>query len=227
MHAIILAAGVGTRLGRPFPKSLSMLPTGERILGRQIRLLREVGIRGITIVVGFKKSLIMEEYPQVFYSYNPIFYVTNTSKSLLHALQHMQEDVIWLNGDVVFDKAILEELLHTKEHNLICVDTKRCAEEEVKYTIDDKGRICQLSKEIPAQKAQGEAVGINLVRKESIAAFCEGLRQCKDTDYFEMGIEICLGNNMPWLPLDISQHRCIEVDFNEDWEAAQNLFAKE
>ncbi len=42
MHAVILAAGVGTRLGRPFPKSLSILPTGEKILGRQIRLLREV-----------------------------------------------------------------------------------------------------------------------------------------------------------------------------------------
>ncbi len=227
MHAIILAAGVGTRLGRPFPKSLSVLPSGERILGRQIRLLREVGIQGITIVVGFKKGLIMEEFPQVFYSYNPVFYVTNTSKSLLHALQYMQEDVIWINGDVVFDKAILEKLLHTKEHNIVCVDGKRCAEEEVKYLTDQKGHIAELSKEVDIQKAEGEAVGINLVRKEHIKEFCKGLQTCKDTDYFEMGIEMCLKDGMPWLPLDISAHRCIEVDFNEDWEAAQNLFSSD
>ena len=65
MRAIILAAGVGSRLGNPFPKSLSLLPGGERILGRQIRIYRELGIKEITVVVGFKKELIMEEFPQV------------------------------------------------------------------------------------------------------------------------------------------------------------------
>ena len=44
MVAVILSAGVGSRLGRPFPKSLSFLPDGERIMGRQIRFLKESGI---------------------------------------------------------------------------------------------------------------------------------------------------------------------------------------
>ena len=43
MKAVILAAGVGSRLGRPFPKTLSRLPGGETILGRQIRLLHKTG----------------------------------------------------------------------------------------------------------------------------------------------------------------------------------------
>lgn len=230
MHAVILAAGVGTRLGRPFPKSLSVLPSGERIMGRQIRLLREAGIERVTVVVGFKMHLIMEEYPDVFYSYNPLYYVTNTSKSLLHCLQRLDDDVLWMNGDVVFDPAIVHELLaaatagdaHAAQHNLVCVDKKRCAEEEVKYRIDPQGNISEISKTVA--DPQGEAVGINLVSRASLPAFVDALRRCDDMDYFEMGMELCVRDGMAWKPFDISAHRCIEVDFLEDWQMVQSVF---
>ena len=226
MHAVILAAGVGTRLGRPFPKSLSVLPTGERILGRQIRLLREAGVSGITIVVGFKMALIMEEFPDVYYSYNPVFYVTNTSKSLLHALRHLDDDILWMNGDVVFDGAIVRQVLAEAGGNVICVDRKRCAEEEVKYRTAADGTIVELSKTVDLARAEGEAVGINLVSRAGLPLFVKALQDCEDMDYFEKGVELCLQQKMPWRPLDISAHRCIEVDFNEDWEAARALFEK-
>jgi choline kinase len=163
MQAVILAAGVGTRLGRPFPKSLSILPNGEKILGRQIRLLREAGIRSVTVVVGFKMSLIMEDFPDVYYSYNPVFYVTNTSKSLAWGLRHMDDDVLWLNGDVVFEPGVLEKTLAAPKLNLVCVDKKRCGEEEVKYRQDSAGLICEISKGV--KNGEGEALGINLVRR--------------------------------------------------------------
>ena len=222
MHAVILAAGVGTRLGRPFPKSLSVLPTGERILGRQIRLLREAGIARITIVVGFKKALIMEEFPDVYYCYNPIFYVTNTSKSLVWALRHMDDDVLWLNGDVVFEPGVLDEVLRAPAENLVCVDKKRCGEEEVKYAQNDTGYIRAISKKVA--QPLGEALGINLVRKNSLPAFIRALDACKDTDYFERGIELMIEAGERVLPLDISAYRCVEVDFAADWELARQMF---
>ena len=225
MHAIILAAGVGTRLGRPFPKSLSMLPGGERILGRQIRLLREAGVARITIVVGFKKSLIMEEFPDVYYCYNPVFYVTNTSKSLAQALRHMDDDVLWLNGDVVFEPAVLGEILRAPAENLVCVDKKRCGEEEVKYAQDGAGYISAISKSV--EQPLGEALGINLVRKSSLPAFIGALDACEDADYFERGIELMIRAGERVLPLDISAYRCVEVDFAADWELAQEMFTAE
>ncbi|MDR0467093.1 MAG: phosphocholine cytidylyltransferase family protein [Deltaproteobacteria bacterium] len=225
MQAVILAAGVGTRLGRPFPKSLSALPTGERILGRQIRLLREAGIARVTVVVGFKKALIMEEYPDVFYCYNPIYYVTNTSKSLVHALRHMDDDVLWLNGDVVFEAGVLDEILRAPAENLACVDKKRCGEEEVKYAQDDAGYISAISKNVA--QPLGEALGINLVRKNSLPAFVRALNACEDTDYFERGMELMIEAGERVLPLDISAYRCVEVDFVADWELAQKMFAGE
>lgn len=222
MHAVILAAGVGTRLGRPFPKSLSMLPNGEKILGRQIRLLREAGIRAITIVVGFKMALIMEEFPDVYYSYNPIFYVTNTSKSLAWGLRHLDDDVLWMNGDVVFEEGVLQKVLSAPQTNLVCVDKKRCGEEEVKYRQNEKGHICEISKSV--QNGEGEALGINLVRRQSLPQFVACLDRCEDMDYFERGIELMLQDGEIVLPLDISEFRCVEVDFNADWELAQKMF---
>ena len=223
MIAIILAAGVGSRLGRPFPKSLSKLPTGERILGRQIRILREAGVAQIIVVVGFKKNLIMEECPDVYYRYNPFYYITNTSKSLLCALADLDDDVIWLNGDVVFEPEVVRAVVENPG-NLVCVDKKRVGEEEVKYAIGDDGRITQLSK-IVAQPL-GEAVGVNAVTRKTLPAFRDALVQCDDMDYFEMGIELLIDQGVVFHPLDISRHKCIEVDFDEDWQAAQAMFPK-
>ncbi|WP_027723105.1 NTP transferase domain-containing protein [Maridesulfovibrio zosterae] len=224
MKAIILAAGIGSRLSRPFPKSLSVLPYGETILGRQIRIMRELGVKEIFIVVGFKMTLIMEQFPDVFYKYNPDYYITNTSKSLLQAVEQLDDDILWLNGDVVFEKPVLKNFLAVKEHNLVCVDRKSCGEEEVKYSLNKDGFITEISKEVI--EAEGEAVGINLIRKADLPAYTEALRRCEDQDYFEKGLEFIIQDGAKVKPVDISDHACIEVDFEEDWISAQKKFLK-
>lgn len=226
MKAVILAAGIGSRLSRPYPKSLSVLPYGESIMGRQIRLLREAGIREIIIVVGFKMTLIMEQFPDVYYRYNPNYYITNTSKSLLCAMQDLDDDILWVNGDVVFEKAVLHDVLAQKDNsltcNLICVDTKKCGEEEVKYTLNAQGFVSTISKQVP--DAAGEAVGINVIGRNDLPRFVEALRRCDDNDYFEKGMEIIISENVRFRPVDISVHKCIEVDFEEDWLSARRTF---
>jgi choline kinase len=224
MQAVILAAGVGSRLGRPFPKALSVLPDGEAILGRQIRLLREAGIASVTVVVGFKMALIMEAFPDACYSYNPFFYVTNTAKSLLSALRRMDDDVIWMNGDVIFEPGVLRKILAAPQEHLVCVDRKRCAEEEVKYSLNAQGHIAALSKTV--KSGEGEALGINLVRRPDLPLFVECLDACDDMDYFERALEMMIEKGAVVLPLDISEFRCVEVDFATDWDLAQKMFAK-
>ena len=224
MRAIILAAGVGSRLGNPFPKSLSLLPGGERILGRQIRIYRELGIKEITVVVGFKKELIMEEFPQVNYCYNPVFYLTNTSKSLLAALEYTNDDVIWSNGDVVFDKIAIEELLNTKS-SAVLVDKSECGDEEVKYKTAKHGRITEISKIV--ENGEGEAVGINKIARADLETFVQALRNCDDNDYFERALEFSIAQGVEFKAVDISAHRCIEVDFEEDLIKARKMFSAE
>lgn len=222
MKAVILAAGVGSRLGRPFPKCMSLLPDGEQILGRQIRIFREAGIREIYVVSGFKQALIMEEFPDVFYKYNPFFYITNTSKSLLRALEHLDDDVLWTNGDVVFDREVIQAVA-AHAGNAVAVDRKRCGAEEVKYRADAQGVLLEISKHVA--DAHGEAVGVNKVRQADVPDLVHSLTLCQDDDYFEKGIELCLRGGVEFQALDISAYRCIEVDFDEDLREARRIFA--
>ena len=156
VQAVILAAGMGTRLGRPWPKPLTPLDDGRTIMQQQIENLREV-------------------FP----------------------------DVLWMNGDVVFDPAVLERCrdLIAADRSFICVNTAAVAEEEVKYTVDAQGHVDRLSKTVT--DALGEAVGINYVSGSDKAAFIERLAQCADQDYFERGIELMIENDqVAVLPLD-------------------------
>lgn len=222
MRAVILAAGIGSRLGNPLPKTLSALPGREKILGRQIRILRKYGVREIFVVVGFKKELIMEEFPQVYFRYNPQYYLTNTSKSLLHVLEDMDDDVIWANGDVVFDEEVIKRLVQGSG-NIVMVDRSECGDEEVKYRTNDANEIIEISKKVVG--GEGEAVGINRVCREDLPAFVQALRECDDQDYFEKGIEMLIERKVFFKSMDVSLYRCIEVDFEEDLSKARQMFA--
>ncbi|CAM3343836.1 NTP transferase domain-containing protein [Stackebrandtia soli] len=227
-NIVILAAGVGSRLGRPHPKSLTPLNSGETILHRSLRMLTSRFNRhSIHLVVGFKKEMIMEAVPDVGFMYNQAYGDTNTSKSLLKALQIAGPGgVLWLNGDVVFNEGILDELLPhmAMDRSFVCVNTASVAEEEVKYTLDTEGYINQLSKTV-VDGALGEAVGINFISSGDRALLTKRLEECEEQDYFERGIELAIEKDgLRIEALDISAHPVIEVDFAEDLARANDTF---
>jgi choline kinase len=223
----ILAAGLGTRLGRPFPKPLTPLTTGETIMAHQLACLRSALGEDcrINIVVGFKHDLIMEAAPDVTFAYNELFDQTNTSKSLLKALRLSADGgVLWLNGDVVFHSDLMTFLREeiARDQSFVCVNTSSVAEEEVKYTLDADGYISALSKTVAG--ALGEAVGINYVSTADKPQLIACLDECAPEDYFERGIELAIANQgQRWHAIDISTFDCVEVDFEEDLEAANAL----
>jgi CDP-glycerol glycerophosphotransferase len=219
LQASILAAGMGTRLGRPFPKPLTKLANGKSIMAQQIDNLRSVFGRDlpITVVVGFKHDLIMERFPDLLFAYNENFDQTNTSKSLLRALTVSHPGgVLWLNGDVVFDARLLDTLrpLIEADQSFACVNTEAVGEEEIKYTVDDAGYVRELSKSV--QDPLGEAVGINFVGGADKAMLVQHLEACDDADYFERGIETAIAAGMLLRPVDISEFYAVEVDFEDD-----------
>lgn len=228
MKIVILAAGIGSRLGNPFPKPLTPLNNGKTIMGMQIESLsKQFSIDDIHIVVGFKKDLIMERFPEATYIYNPFFDRTNTSKSLLKALRKNKDNsVLWLNGDVVFDGKLLNTLQPyiDQKSSFVAVNTSKVADEEIKYTLKN-GYIDELSKTV--KNGLGEAVGINFIANKDIYSFIERLEECDANDYFEKGLEIAIEKDgLKIAAVDISQFDCMEVDFREDLENANNIFQK-
>jgi len=219
----ILAAGMGTRLGRPFPKPLTPLRDGRTIMDQQVAKIRSAFVDvQLYTVVGFKLDMILEAHPRSLFVYNEEFDRTNTSKSLLRVLRASGDGgVLWLNGDVVFDPAILDRLKPylAQERSLVAVNTAAVGEEEVKYTVDAEGFIDELSKQVVG--ALGEAVGINYVGAQDKAALIARLDEVDDQDYFERGIELAIQQDgTRFVPVDISDLWAVEVDFAEDLERA-------
>ena len=107
---VILAAGMGSRLGRSLPKPLTELNDGRTIMKQQFDNIHQAfgSDVKVTIVVGYKLEHIIEAFPQASFVYNEQYDQTNTSKSLLRALQASKDGgVLWMNGDVVFDPEAL------------------------------------------------------------------------------------------------------------------------
>jgi choline kinase len=224
VQIVILAAGMGTRLGRPLPKPLTRLASGQTILEQQVDNVRHVfgdEVR-ITIVVGFKLDHVMEHVPDAVFVYNENYDQTNTSKSLLKALRASHEgSVIWMNGDVVFDPVILERLTPfiVSGRSAVAVNTAQVGDEEVKYTVDGHGHIRELSKTV--EGGLGEAVGINLIGGRDKGALISTLDACDEQAYFERGIEMAIQQDgIEVTPVDISDLFAVEVDFEGDLDRA-------
>lgn len=229
-EAVILAAGMGTRLARPYPKPLTRLGDGQTIIRRQVDHLRScfgADLR-INAVIGFKMDLLIEANPDLAFVYNQFYDTTNTSKSLLKAFQLTgRRGVLWLNGDVVFDARLLSMVRDRIRDggSFLCVNTASVAEEEVKYTLDSAGHISGLSKSVV--NGLGEAVGINFVAAADKSAVQERLEDCADEDYFERGLELAIEHDGVRIrPVDISGFSCVEVDFADDLDRANEFVGR-
>jgi CDP-glycerol glycerophosphotransferase len=225
-QVVVLAAGMGTRLGRKKPKPLTPLMDGRSIMQQQLDGIRAVfgDAARVTVVVGYRAKAIMRAQPDLRFAFNPDFASTNTSQSLLRALRSSHPGgVLWLNGDVVFDPAVLDHAapLVQADQSFVCVDTSTVADEEVKYTLDGDGYIAELSKTVVG--GLGEAVGINYVSAADKPALIEHLAGCALNDYFERGMETAIQQaGVRFRPLDISRFSAVEVDFDEDLQRANS-----
>jgi CDP-glycerol glycerophosphotransferase len=224
VRVVILAAGMGTRLGRSLPKPLTPLADGRSILRQQVDGIRQVlgAAVPITAVVGHESGQVMRAAPDLHFAHNPDYARTNTARSLLRGLRSCPwGGVLWMNGDVVFDPAVLERLLPSIRtgRSCVCVDTASVGDEEIKYTLNEDGFIRELSKTVTG--GLGEAVGINFVGAADRPALQDHLAGCADSDYFERAMETAIAaGRVRFRPVDISRYYAVEVDFESDLDRA-------
>jgi len=222
MKVVILAAGKGMRLSDgDLPKPLTALVNGKSILENQLGAISQmVSLDRVIVVVGYHKEAIMDRFPNLLYVYNPDFSHENTSKSLLRALNKCEEDVMWINGDVVFHPSVLKTLLEKPRTGMV-VNIGSVGDEEVKYRQSTDGRILEVSKHI--ENPQGEALGINYCSASDLERFRQNLNKCAPNDYFERGLELCIEEGMAVWSVPVKSDLCAEVDFPEDLVRANRM----
>lgn len=219
MKAIILAAGVGRRLRSVLPKTLLEFGNGESFISNILSNLYSQGLREIICVVGYKKELIMEKYPNLLYVYNPKFAFTNTGFSLYMALAAIEpDDLLIINGDVYFEKASWFSKLINMEGNVIAVKRASCGEEEVKVLLDDEGKVWEISKTIPPERAYGEAIGIYKISKQYFRELQEFTLQLGEEEFYEEAFSLMIKRGISFSLLDVGDSFCIEVDFPKDFD---------
>ena len=144
MKAVILAAGMGKRLQKVSGGlQKSMIKIGENsIIHHQLESCMKVGIKDFVIVLGYKmeqlKAHILEKIKsdQVKFIENPIYDTTNTLHSLWLTRDYLNDDFIYFNADVLFQSDLLKKISEKSQYSQLLLETKSCAEEEVKMIID-------------------------------------------------------------------------------------------
>jgi len=231
MKAVILCAGSGRRLyplTKDSPKCLLSIGN-KRILEHMLDNLRAAGIHEIVLVTGYIRekieALVQERaYQGIEYVVNEKFDTTNTAYSLNLSLKSLDSDFILLNGDVLFDQSILDELLDHSAENCVVVDnTISLAQEEVKVTAEN-GRIRRIGKDLDPKVSLGEAIGINKISHKTIpqlrAVFDELERRGEELHFFEKGFdELCIKEEN--FGILLTDKPWVEIDTREDFQLAK------
>lgn len=129
MQALLLNSGRGERMGeytQSRPKCLVEVDRDETILGRQVASLLEYSIDEILITTGpFAREI--ETYLETTfqgrfsYIYNPLYTSTNYIYSLYLARDKIEDTLLLLHGDLVFDASLLKSTIESKRPNTVLV----------------------------------------------------------------------------------------------------------
>jgi len=240
MKAVILAAGCATRL-RPYsddtPKTL--LPVGGvPILRRTITNLMRCGFDQFVIGTGYLEHMVRDAvsswFPDLDVTYvtNPDFRSTNNAFSLLLTRDHVEDDgFILLDGDVVFDLEVIEELVDRGPDCLAVRSVGTIGLEEVKVTADAEDRCLAIGKHVPVRSAMGESVGIELFSASSSKKLFSALHtrvreQGLVNEYYEASFQQIIDEGATLYGVDIGSMYATEIDTIEDLMAANARLAQ-
>ena len=234
MHAIILAAGRGTRLAEHNPERLPkcLLEFGGRsLLARHLDLLYGFGDRHADLVVGYGAGRIVDHVatlrtrPDVGFHFNPR-YEQGSVLSLWAAADTLQggDAVLVMDADVLYHPDILHRLLQTSIENCYLLDRAFThGEEPVKIAVRD-GVMVEFRKRLAPElryDAIGESVGFFRFGPDYATAIAE---QCArydreglgDAPHEEALRDILLAAPQDFGFEDVSGLPWVEIDFPED-----------
>ena len=238
MKVVILSAGQGSRLlplTEDKPKCLLDVG-GDTILGLQLKALKAGGATDVAVVTGFRTAAVeaaaaaaSEPGFQVRTIFNPFYNVADNLGSCWMARGEMDGPFLLLNGDTLFETAILAQLLAAPPAPITLTIDKKAAydSDDMKVKLDG-ARLLDVAKTLGPEDTDGESIGFSRFSADGAAAFVETLEQTMRTPgglswwylkaiavLAERGlVQTCSIEGLTWG----------EVDFPQDLEAAARLF---
>ena len=170
MKAVILSAGQGSRLlplTEDCPKCLLPI-NSSRLIELQIRNLIDCGIDDVAVVVGFRAAavelflrMLRRAGLAIRTLFNPFFYVADNLASCWIARSEMDQDFVLLNGDTIFEPAVLESLLAAPPAPVTLAIDRKAAYDSDDMKVRVQGtRLIEIGKSLPSARVDGESIGM-------------------------------------------------------------------
>lgn len=246
MQAIILAAGMGRRLGEyTRDNTKCMLPVnGERLIDRVLGQLSQLGLSRVVIVVGYKGQNLIDyighrydDRLKIEYVNNPVYDKTNNIYSLSLAKDKLQEDdTLLIESDLIFDDSLFRMILDNPYPNLALVDKYETWMDGTMVRIDEDNNIVNF---IPKKAFKYKDVD-SYYKTVNIYKFSREFSQNKyvpfldayskalgNNEYYEQVLRvITLLDNAELKALPITNGaKWYEIDDVQDLDIAETLFA--
>ena len=233
MKALILAAGLGTRLApitENCPKSLVPV-NGKPILVRQIENLLENGISNITVVSGYKGDILEErihrQFPGVRIICNSSYAMTNNMYSAYLARDFMEGyPFLMMNADVFFDASVICKLIAFEASDAVVTDFGNYMEESMKV-VEQGGRLTHISKEVAKEEALGVSVDVYKFSEEGGRAFFRECESYIERNEWKLWSEVALDGifgDIKFMACPL-EGRWVEIDTFEDLAEAERVFS--
>ena len=225
MRAIILAAGMGTRISKYIdekPKCMVDIG-GITLLEYTIDLLHNKGINDITICVGYKADFIENSINDktVRFVCNPFYDVTNGIASIWFARDYIKddEDLLIMSGDLYIESAIVDELISCDKSPVLLVDSSSVLDADYRFHYEDNILI-RHGKDLTISDTTGENLGIAKLGKNFVKIYKNHMLEMIGQQKHSVWWESVMYDMLPITKIyvhDISGKFWSEVDQIEDY----------
>lgn len=225
MKALILNSGLGSRMGdltREHPKCMTEIGNGETIVSRQLKMLSEAGIREIVMTTGVFADILREYCDglglpvQITYVLNPRCRETNYIYSIYCAREYLEDDILLMHGDLVFEKSVLDDMIASPVSCMTVSSAVPLPEKDFKAVLDGN-RILKVGIEFFDNAAAAQP--LYFLRREDwllwlgkIEEFCE----VGNTKVYAENALNALEGTVNLYALDTGERLCGEIDNPED-----------
>ena len=243
MKAIILAAGMGSRLKEltsNIPKCMIEV-NGESLIKRLLKILIKYKVNDVVLVVGYKSEVLIDYISKleldikVTYIYNKEYNTTNNIYSLFLAKPEiLKEDILLLESDLIFDEQVIEKLVSSPENNLAVVSSYKHWMDGTCVEIDEKKNITNFifSNDFNFNFTDKLYKTVNIYKfsldfMKSYIILLETYLKIKDKkDYYETIFRYLIQIRPKELKaLVLENEKWYEIDNKEDLEIAEGLFS--
>ena len=234
--AIILAAGIGRRLGEAQDGPKILLPfDGRSLLARHLDALSRNGVEEVSITVGYRRELIEEEVARLGWSDRVSFVINPRYREGSLVSLHSQGErlrsgrsVLLMDGDVLYDHRMIEALLAAPGENILLLDREiEPGDEPVKICFQGDRIVDFRKRPEHAHDRHGESVGFfrfsaatSVALAERCASYVKAER-C-EVEYEEAIRDLILAEPSRFSAADVTALPWVEIDFPADVSRARD-----